>query len=414
MNILFLHRNFPSQFLYLASVLGANPGNRVVFITNGAKYNIKGVETILYKNKRKVPDNCHKYLRPFEEAVIHGQGAAEAAIKLKQQGFVPDIIYGHSWGPTMFMKDVFPDVPLLCYFEWFYNCLASDFDFKKRQIFTDQLAELRCMNAHLLTDLYSCDAGISPTKFQKSQIPKEFQAKVKVLHDGVDTKFYAPNPNVKFYLKNKGITLTRQDEVLTYGTRGMEAYRGFPQFMEAASILLKKRPKLQVVIAGEDRVFYGPKPVGTTYKKMMLEKLDLDMDRVHFVGSLPYYEYADFLRVSRAHVYLTYPFVCSWSVTDSMSSACPMVFSGTAPIREFIEDGKEGLLFDFFDIEEQVAKIEYALDHKQEMEKMGQNARNKILQNYSVEKLLPQHIAYLQSIIQNHLSNHKNSSSKND
>lgn len=399
MNILFLHRNFPSQFIFLASALAENPDNHVIYITNHASFNIKGVNKILYETKRKVPDDCHKYLRFYEESIIHGQAAAEIAIKLRQQGFIPDIIYGHSWGPTMFIKDIFPDVPLLCYFEWFYNPKGSDFDFSKKKPRVDELAKLRSMNSHLLIDLYSCDAGISPTKFQHSQFPKEFQSKIKVLHDGVDTEFYCPDENAKFLVKDKNIVFTRKDEVLTYGTRGMEEYRGFPEFMEAANILLKKRPNLHVIIAGEDRVVYGPKLKNTTYKKMMLEKLDLDMNRVHFVGGLPYTEYLKFLQISSAHVYMTYPFVCSWSLTDSMSCGCPLIVSATPPIMEFIEDKKEGLLFDFFNIDEQVEKIEYALDHKDEMKIMRQNARKKILRKYALNKLLPKQIEYINSLI---------------
>ncbi|MCQ2966143.1 MAG: glycosyltransferase [Alphaproteobacteria bacterium] len=403
MNILFLHRNFPSQFVHLAKALAKNKKNEVYFITNNYDQNLTGVKRFFYQTKREIPENTHKYVKFYEDSIIHGQAAAEVAIRLKRQGFKPNIIYGHSWGLPMYMKDIFPDVPLLCYFEWFYNSTSGDFGFdKNRIIHVDDLAKLRSWNAPFLVDLYSCDAGISPTKFQKSQIPKEFQSKVKVLHDGIDTDFYAPDQNAKFVIKDENLTFTKNDEVVTYGTRGMEAYRGFPEFMKALNILLKKRPKLHAIIAGEDRVVYGPKLKGTTYKTLMLEQLDLDLKRVHFVGHLPPAEYAKLLQISSAHVYLTYPFVCSWSLTDAMSSACPLIASSTPSITEFVEDKKDGLLFDFFNFEEQAEKIEYALDHPNEMKILGKNARNKILQKYSVKKLLPKHLAYLESIIQNY------------
>lgn len=399
MNILFLHRNFPAQFRYIAPFLASNPNNNVVFVTNNKTVNFPNIKKIVYELKREIPKDCHGYLRFYEEAIIHGQAVAEELIKLKNQGFQPDIIYGHSWGQTLFVKDIFPEVPVLCYFEWFYNAVGGDIGFDGKTLSVDELAKLRIKNSHILIDLYSCDAGISPTKFQAKQFPKEFQHKIKVLHDGIDTDFCKPDENAKFYLKEKGLTLTKRDEVITYATRGMEAYRGFPEFMQAVSILLKKRSNLQVVIAGEDRVCYGAKLSGTTYKKMMLEKLDLDLDRVHFVGSLPFNEYVNLLQISSAHVYLTYPFVCSWSLLDSMSCGCPIVASATEPVMEFIENEKEGLLFNFYNIKEQVEKIEFALENKDYMQKLRENARFKIEEQYALKNLLPKHVEYLNEIL---------------
>lgn len=399
MNYLFLHRNFPSQFRYIVESLAKDPNNNVVFIAHDAECLIDGVKSYRYDTKRKIPDNSHRYTKFYEESIIHAQGTAEIAITLKQQGFIPDIICGHSWGPTMYMKDIFPDTPLLCYFEWFYNSKNSDFDFKKKNAYVDELAKLRSRNAPFLIDLYSCDAGISPTQFQFKQIPKDFHSKIKVLHDGIDTDFYSPDDHAKFLIKDKNLVFTKQDEVVTYGTRGMEEIRGFPEFMEAASILLKKRPNLHIIVAGKDRVVYGTPLKDTTYKTIMLEKLDFDMNRIHFVDSLPYNEYVNLLRISSAHIYMTYPFVCSWSLPDSMSCACPVIASRTPPVMEFIEDKKEGLLFDFFNIDEQVEKIEYALDHKDEMKQIRQNARKKILTNYDLKNILPQQIEYIHSLI---------------
>ncbi len=398
MNILFLHRNFPAQFRHLAPALASNPNNRVVFITNNDTTHLNNILKVQYKLKREVPDDCHRYLRFYEECVNHGQSCAEAAIHLKEQDFKPDIIFGHTWGQTMFMKDVFPDVPLLCYFEWFYDKYNGDVGFDKREVTIDDWAKLRAKNAHLLIDLYSCDAGLCPTKFQLKQFPKEFHHKIKVMHDGINTDFCKPDENAKFLVKDKNITLTRNDEVITYATRGMEAYRGFPEFMKATEKLLKKRPNLQVIIGGEDRVCYGPQLANTTYKKLMLEQLDLDLNRVHFVGGLPFNEYVNLLQITSAHVYLTYPFVASWSLLDAMSCACPIVASSTEPVKEFIQDGKQGLLFDFYDVDEQVAKIEYALDNKDAMQSMRENARQTIIENYNLQDLLPKHIEYVRSV----------------
>lgn len=402
MNILFLHRNFPAQFRYLLNELVKNKENNIVFITNNDSHTLAGVQKIQYKLKREIPDNCHKYLRFYEEAIIHAQAAAEAAIQLRYSGFKPDIIYGHTWGQTLFMKDIFPDVPLLCYFEWFYNSSGADMGFDGEELSVDKLAKLRSKNAHLLIDLYTCDAGICPTNFQKKQFPKEFSDKLKVIPDGVDTDLCKPDCNTVFTVKDKNLVFTPKDEVVTYATRGFESYRGFPEFMKAVEKLQKRRKNMHVIIAGEDRVCYGPKLANTTYKKLMLQKLDLDLDRIHFVGYLPFEKYVNLLQISSAHVYLTYPFVASWSMLDAMSCACPIVASATAPVLEFMENNKSGLLFDFYNIDEQVEKIEYALNNREKMAAIRANARNVIVENYSLKKVLPKHLEYIDSIIKNY------------
>lgn len=398
MKILFLHRNFPAQFRHIAAALAQDSNNEVVFITNNDNLQLPNIKKIYYKPKREVPKNCHRYLKFYEDSIIHAQATAETALALKNQGFKPDIIYGHTWGQTMFMKDVFPDVPLLCYFEWFYNSKDSDVDFGGKVLNIDELAKLRCKNSHLLVDLYTCDAGICPTKWQLSQFPKKFQDNIKVLHDGVDTDFCIPNPDAKFLIKDRNIELSAKDEVITYATRGMEAYRGFPEFMRAVEKLLKKRPNLQVVIGGEDRVCYGPQLFNTTYKEIMLKELDLDMNRIHFVGGLPFNEYIKLLQISSAHVYLTYPFVLSWSLLDAMSCECPIVASNTQPVLEVMQNNYNGILFDFYNIDEQIKKIEYALDNKDKMQELRHNARKTIVDNYALKNLLPQHIEYLKNL----------------
>ncbi len=400
MNILLLHRNFPAQFRYLIYELAKDTNNKIVFITNNSEtqVNLPNVTKVVYKLKRNVPDDCHRYLRFVEEAIIHAQSAAEAAIKVKDNGFKPDIIYGHTWGQTLYMKDIFPDVPLLCYFEWFYNSKGGDIGFDGKELDIDGLAKLRTKNSHLLIDLYSCDGGITPTKFQLKQFPKEFHHKIKVLHDGVDTDFCVPDENVIFKLDDN-TSFTRNDEVVTYATRGMEEYRGFPEFMRAVSVLQKKRPNMHVIIAGEDRVCYGASLANTTYKKLMLDLFDFDMSRLHFTGNLPFEKYVNLLQVSSAHVYLTYPFVVSWSCLDAMSCACPVVASKTEPVTEFIQDNYNGLLFDFFDADEQISKIEFALDNKDKMISVRNNARKTIVENYSLKELLPKHTEYIKSLI---------------
>jgi len=200
-------------------------------------------------------------------------------------------------------------------------------------------------------------------------------------------------------IKDKNIELRAQDEVITYGTKGMERYRGFPQFMEAAAKILKRRPNAHVVIAGTDATYYSPKLPNGTYKELMLKKLNLDMKRVHFVGVLNFNDYVKFLQISSAHVSSTFPYVLSWSILDAMSVCCPIIASNTAPVTEVVKDNYNGLLFDFFDVNQLVEKIEYSLDNKDKMDKIRVNARQTVLDNYDLRKVLPQQISLINSLI---------------
>ena len=400
MKILFLHRNFPGQFRYLAPLLAQDPNNEVVFISHEPKGQIPGIKKYVYKLKRQVPDNCHRYLRYYEECIIHGQSAAELALHLKNQGFYPDIIYGHTWGQTLFMKDVFPESKLLCYFEWFFHSKDSYSDFAGNEVPIDEHAKFRIDNSQILVDLHTCDAGLCPTNYQIKQFPDVYKNKIKVLHDGIDTDFCVRKDDAVLEIPEKGLKLTKNDEVVTYGTRGMDPYRGFPEFMKAVEKLQKKRPNMHVVISGKDRVCYGPPlPDGKTYKQLMLETLDLDLDRIHFTGLLPFDKYIDMLNITSAHVYLTYPFVCSWSLLNAMACETPIIASNTEPVLEFLEDKKNALLFDFFNIDDQVEKIEYALDNRNKMEPLRKAARKLIVKKYAQKDLLPKHINYLKSLI---------------
>ncbi|MBD1913418.1 MULTISPECIES: glycosyltransferase family 4 protein [unclassified Leptolyngbya] len=399
MRILFLHPNFPAQFRHIATALAQNPNNEVVFGTLRQEGELPGVRKVLCSQPREPRPEAHAYLHSTEKAVLMGQAAYRMAAQLKAEGFVPDVIYGSSgWGLTLFMKDIFPQARLHCYFEWFYHAHGSDVDFDRaKPVDVDLEASLRIKNMPILSDLWSCDRGLSPTYWQRSQFPSEFHSKITVLHDGIDTTFFKPKPERKLVLPQLGLDLSHVDEIVTYTTRGMEPYRGFPQFMEAIALLQERRPNCHVVIAGEDRVCYGkPLPDGKTYKQLMLETLPLELSRIHFTGSLPYEQYLQVLQASSAHVYLTYPFVLSWSMLEAMATGCLVIASGTEPVTEVIQNGYNGLLIDFYSPASLVEQIDDALEHPEQMEIIRTQARETILRSYDLKNVLPQHLKQLQ------------------
>jgi glycosyltransferase involved in cell wall biosynthesis len=402
MKILFLHPNFPAQFRHLATVLGQDRQNKVVYATNRREGNISGVDKVIYEKSRTARPETHHYVRPLENAVLEAQGVYRVAQKLKDQGFYPDVVYGHSgWGPTLFMKDIFPKATLICYFEWFYKAYGSDASFDPSDpINADDEARIRIKNAPILLDLATCDRGLSPTAWQRSQFPPEFHPKIKVHHDGIDTNYFQPLPNAKLSIPRLNLNLTEVEEVITYVARGMEPYRGFPQLIETISILQKKRPQCHFVIVGKNRVAYGKSlPDGKTYKEAMLEKFPLDMERVHFTDLLPYDEYLHVLQASSVHLYLTRPFVLSWSMLEALSTGCLIVASNTEPVTEVIEDNVNGLLVDFFDPQQISDRIIEALDNLELMAAIRVQARETILKGYDLAKLLPQHLQWVQDSV---------------
>lgn len=398
MRVLFLHPNFPAQFRHLAVALAKTPGNQVVFGTNRKEGELSGVYKGLYQPSREVRPETHHYVRTLESAVLQGQAVYRLSEDLKKKGFFPDVVFGHSgWGPTLFIKDIFPKAKLLCYFEWFYHAHGSDADFDPTEpLSADDEARIRIKNTPILVDLYSCDAGLSPTNWQRQQFPLEFQSKIAVRHDGIDTSFFQPKPGAKLVISSANLDLSNVKEIVTYVGRGMEPYRGFPQFMESVAILQQRRPDCHVVVVGQDRVAYGKShPSGKSYKEVMLETLPLDLSRLHFTGLLPYAEYLKVLQASSVHVYLTRPFVLSWSMLESMSTGCLLVASDTAPVRELIEDGVNGLLVDFFSPEAIANRIEEALNNPELMAELRLKARETILKSYDLTKILPQHLDWL-------------------
>ncbi|MGZ5503060.1 MAG: glycosyltransferase [Chthoniobacterales bacterium] len=397
MKFLFLHPNFPSQFRDLAAFLARDKRHQVVFITERAEGELPGVHKLVYKKVRPPGKATHPYLVGFEQTVLHGQQAYRVGLELKKRGFVPDVIYGHSgFGPTLFMKDLFPQSKLLCQFEWFYHAHGTDADFDRAEPLTpDDEARIRIKNASILIDLHACDAGSCPTHWQKRQFPAEFQSKLHICHEGIDTDYFKPEP-ARLVLPRLGLDLSEVKEVVTYVSRGLESYRGFPQFIESMQQLLEARPQCHVVIVGDDRVAYGRKlPNGKTYKEAMLEKFPLDSARVHFTGLIPYTEYRQVLRASSAHVYLTRPFVLSWSLLEAMATGCLVVASNTEPVREVIEDGANGMLVDFFSPEAITRRVSEALDSNGDLTSLRDNARATVRHRYALRDLLPERLRWI-------------------
>lgn len=371
MKILFIHQNFPAQFRNLAKHLVTTGKHELLALKQPPNVKFEGVGVAAYKFLRNPEANTHPLLKEMEAKVLRGEAVADAARRLKAKGYTPDVIVAHpNWGEVLFIKDIWPKIKLICYFEYYYSATGQDFDFDPEfhESTFNGLARLRMKNTILQHALEVADAGWSPTKWQQKTFPKWAHSKIDVIHEGIHTDYFKPNVNASFSIANKNITLTRQDEVITYAARALEPVRGFHVFMRALPDLLAQRPKVHVVIMGHEKASYGPEPKGNNswLEKMLAEVgADLDPDRVHVVGFLPKDQYLTVLQVSKAHVYLTYPFILSWSLLEAMATGAPIVASNTAPITEFIKDGKTGALFDFFDTNDLIETVIKQLEAKQ-------------------------------------------------
>lgn len=406
MRILFIHQNFPGQFKLLAAHLAQQPGNQVVGL--GESVNVSrqagafAFPVLGYQARPPKKTTSHHYLASFETAIRRGQDVVRACQQLQAKGFVPDLIIGHpAWGELLFIRDVFPAARLIAYFEFFYRPVGADVGFDPEYPATaDDRFRLRIRNSTQLHALSECDAGISPTQWQRSTYPAREQPRIRVIHEGIDLDTVRPDPAAMFRLPGER-TLTRADTVITYVSRQLEPYRGFHVFMRALPELQRRLPHAHFVIVGTDGVSYGkqaPPPFKHHREKLLAEVGSrLDIGRTHFVGRLPYADYLSLMQVSRLHIYLTYPFVLSWSMLEAMACGAPVLGSATAPVKEVIRDGNNGYLFDFFDREQLVEKAVAALGQDQaQTDVVRRNARHEIESRFSfIRNSLP---AYRQLI----------------
>jgi glycosyltransferase involved in cell wall biosynthesis len=354
---------------------------------------IEGVRNVHFRYRSGLKHKGALSIQRFADETFQGKAVYDACKRLQSEGYRPDIIVCHGrWGAGLFVKDAYPDVPLLLYSEFFSTaanakaCLAPG-----QSLPADSEVFYRLANACNLISLDAADHVVTPTAFQKQSHPAAHHAKISVIFDGVDAERLVPQEVREISVS--GRTITADEEIVTYVTRNFEPYRGFETFMRSAEILLRERPKARVLIGGGcENKSYGGGEAGEPYRKRVLSELSLDRSRVQFLGPLTYAQYVHLLRFSQVHVYLTVPFVLSWSLIEAMSLGCAIVGSRTAPVEEVMEHGKNGLLADLLapqDVAEQVAKL---LGNPKLRSRLGQAARKTVLDRYATDKIAPQYV----------------------
>lgn len=392
MKILFVHNNFPAQYRNLAVALAKEPGFELAAVGAMTAQSMPSVKLIKYALPDADLAGPHPFARRFDLECRRAEQVLYSLSTLAASGFAPDVILAHpGWGETLPLRTMFPKARLFVYCEFFYGAEGRDIGFDPEFPMSglDGHIGLQLKNATTLLALADCDIGISPTNWQHSTFPLNYQSKIDVIHEGIDTLRVRPNPHARLMLPG-GRQVGSSDEIVTFVVRNLEPLRGYHVFMRALPEILRRRPNAQIVIIGRDGLSYGlPPPAGKSWKSIFLEEMrdQLDLSRVHFMGGVAYRTFIAALQVSSAHVYLTYPFVLSWSMLEAMSAGCVVIGSDTSPVREVISSGKNGLLVPFFAVDELAGRVIEALQKPERFSAVREAARRFIIDHYDAEKI---------------------------
>lgn len=404
MKYLFVHQNFPGQYLHIVRHLAQKENNEIVFISQPSKSKIPGVRSVFYQVVNPVAGLVPP-LGEIDLAIKRGEEVYKTTKTLKALGFEPDIIIGHQgWGEMLNLQDIYPDVPVLTYCEFYYHSKGLDVDFDPEFPADEMLpARVRIKNTINLVSATNPGWGQTPTLFQHSTYPDWAQKKITILREGVDLEKCAPDSSVyKENLEFKDFIIKPKDKLVTYVARGLEPYRGFHIFMRALPKLLKERPDVKVVLVGRDQVSYGAAlDGGVSWRDFMMRELhsQLDMSRVHFPGMIPYDLFSKLLKRSDAHIYFTYPFVLSWSLREAMATGCAIIASDTEPVQEFIADRVTGLLTPFLDHNALTDRILEVLEDKNLSKSLRKAARSEAERSLSMSEYLSNYESLIDDLL---------------
>ena len=404
MKLLFVHQGFPGQYIHILRALEAQGGHQLVGlgIDEAAEVLPTGVQYFRYALARGNQPGLHPWVQDIETKVIRAEASARAATKLKQQGFTPDLICGHpGWGELLFLRDVWPQVPVLTYQEFFYNPRGFDYDFDPElQGEPDwaRCARIRMKTANQLVNLEASSWCVTPTQFQRNSYPEAWHDRISMIHDGIDTDKACPSEDPKAVTLADGTVLSPGQKIVTFVNRNLEPYRGCHTMIRAIPHLQQLMPDAKLLIVGNTSgVAYGAACPDGEWKDVFLAEIEgqYDPSRVHFAGKVPYEQFIPILQLSQAHVYLTYPFVLSWSLLEAMSCGSAVVGSATAPVQEVIRDRHNGLLVDFFAPQQLAEAIAELLSERKLAQELGEAARATVLQHYRLADCVQRQLALI-------------------
>lgn len=347
LRLLLVHQNFPGQFRQLAPYLQAR-GHELVAVGSHQRPVSLAARILRYPEpaKPQVPLSYSAGL--WHEALQRAEAVAQLAAGLAAEGWQPDRILAHSgWGETLGLSAVWPTVPQILWPELWVRPEHGGFgcDPQKPRPGLPQHLEQLGRNTITRAALADAQAWVLPTRHQAASFPPEFQgSRLHVIHEGIDSTQACPNPGVSFEVR--GCRIDRSVPTLTLINRNLERLRGFDVFMRALPAVMAAEPRLRVLVVGGNEPGYGGGQPTTPLRQRMLQELDgqLDHDRLHFLGRIPYDQLIAVMQASWVHVYLSYPFVLGWSLLEAMACGCAIVGSEGMPVAEVITSGVEGVL----------------------------------------------------------------------
>ncbi len=409
--ILFIHQNFPGQFVHLAASLAERPDTRVVAVrSTGQKLHPK-IRSLQYNPLEGLPDQslppCHPWVADAQIKALRAEAVLRLLAKERAAGLQPDLIIGHTgWGELLAIRQLFPHAPILGYQEFFYHLHGADINYDP-EFTANHPAEpgrIAFKTSTQFLDQATIDWGLAPTWWQWSLFPPSMRSRMSVIHDGIDGDLIRPDLGATLRIKRAGLTLKPGDEVVTFVNRNLEPYRGFHNFMRMLPDLQRLRPNAQVVIIGGNQISYGqPAPKQfQTWKRYMLHEIGalLDPSRLHFIGHVPHQTLHDVLRISACHVYLTVPFVLSWSLLEAMACGALVVASATPPVQEVIRDGLNGRLVPFADPLALALTVAEVLAHPERQQPLRRAARRTVLEHYDLRSVcLPRQLELVDRLL---------------
>ena len=390
--VLFVHNNFPAQFRMLATRLREH-GVSCCAIGQDHAPGLDIVRTARYRLPRgTTPGILEAAVRP-EADLIRAAGALKAARYLKEEeGWQPEVIVAHpGWGETLHLHRVFPDARQVHFAEFFYHARGFDlgFDPEFNPPTEDSEIKAEAKNMGMALAYARADVIVSPTEFQASSLPAIFRDRARVIHEGVDIETIAPAPASPFELPD-GRVLAPGTPVITHVNNQMEPLRGLHIFARALPRLMAEVPDAHVIVIGQEKKsgYGGIAPDDKTWKQVCFEPVEdrLDLSRLHFLGKVAHDRMHAAMRLSSAHVYYTYPFVLSWSLAEALALGCYVIGSDTAPMHDAIEDGVNGRLLPFFDIEALSEAMIEACRHPERFAAMRAAARKTAVAKFDQAK----------------------------
>jgi glycosyltransferase involved in cell wall biosynthesis len=410
MHVLFIHQAFPAQFGRLALELTRARGWRCSFLIEALSTCPTPTPAMLESLElHPIPiDESSRDHTPTPWPQIYGKflglcrGVYQAVVD--RPDLRPDLVVAHGGrgAPTVFLPDVL-ECPIINYCEYYFAHSHADISYRvDLPGGAEDVAPFfpRCINAPVLTALTQADAGYSATEWQKSTFPQKFWPKIDVHFDGIDTELYKPG-RARRPLEIGGRTITEATRVVTFVSRGLESVRGFDVFLRVAERIARVRDDVLFVVAGSEEIYYGWDALrsgGKSFASWAWARTKLDSNRVVSLGQVSPDVLADLLSITDLHIYLTVPFVLSWSLVNAMSSGAVIVASDVAPVREVIEPGVHGLVEPFFDDERLAVTALGVLEDPRAFRALGDAARRRVLDQFSLEVCVPRLGDYFQRV----------------